>query len=195
MKQSVGLRYYAIIATESVASRRFGDALSQAGWSLRGPATAQHVLPPEISLAVHDGDDAAWAAVPGDMLRITLGAGPDAPGDAALTGQETDEALAALFGQWLPPNHDQLERMATAFGRESLAPLVVSLRDELRAAVDALADGQPCDAHKLSGLTGTIGFAAASAAWRRQEEAGDALDDARRTTRTAIVAINRWLAG
>lgn len=160
---------------------------------LRAP-TAPQYFPPEISLAVHDGDDAAWAAVPGDVLRITFGAWPVVPGDAVLTGQETDDALAALFEQWLPPAHDQLERMATAFGRVSLAPLVVSLRDELRGAIDALAEGRTCDAHKLSGLTGTIGFAAASAAWRRQEEAGDALDDARRTTRTAIVAINRWLA-
>lgn len=112
--------------------------------------------------------------------------------DAWITGREGRAELAALFTQWLPPAPETLERLAGVFGREVVAELAVSLRDELRHALEGLSVGAMPDGHKLSGLAGTLGFAAASAAWRDADEGGGT-QDARRTSRTAIVAITHWL--
>lgn len=189
--RSIERRYSAYIAADLDGSARLAAAAMHGGW------TVQSLASPDVSLVVDDpGSIARHDDLPDDVLRIAIGdsAVPPARCDATISGRETDADLIALFAGWLPPGQDQLDRMAAAFGREAMTPLVANLREELRATLAALAGGGLYDAHKLSGLTGTIGFAAASQAWRELDKTGGATDDARRTTRTAIVAINRWLA-
>lgn len=182
-------RYCAVIASDADAVPRLTRALARAGWVLAGEGHP----PDRISLVIHDIGRSV--ELPSDTLRFVIGNGP-APdllsGDVQVTGHESDDALDSLFASWLPPGDDQLERMAAAFGRDAMIPLVEGLRQELRAALIALAAAGSCDAHKLAGLTGTIGFLDASQAWRKLDEAGDGTD-VRRTTRTALVAIDRWL--
>lgn len=128
-------------------------------------------------------------------LRIAISASQAAAPtncDACITGTESLDDLAALFASWLPPDHAPLDRLASAFGRHEVQSLLSNLRAELRAALAALSSGAPCDSHKLCGLAGTLGFPAASQAWR-DLDAPNGAQDARRTSRAAIVSISRWL--
>lgn len=128
-------------------------------------------------------------------LSIVLGvpsARSAAGHDAWITGEEDEAELTAFFTRWLPPDLAALERLADAFGRPAVEQLAASLREELRSALAALSRGDLPDGHKLSGLAGTLGFAAASEAWRDADLARG-IEDARRTSRTAIVAITHWL--
>lgn len=188
--QSIERLYSAYIAADLDGSARLGAAAAHGGW------TVQSLASPDVSLVVeHSGSIARHDNFPDDVLRIAVGdaAGPPTHGDATISGRESEADLIVLFASWLPPGLDQLDRVATTFGREAMTPLVKNLREELRAALTALDGGGLYDAHKLSGLTGTIGFSAASQAWRELDKHGGPPDDARRATRTAIIAINRWL--
>lgn len=131
-------------------------------------------MPPWTVLAMvtEDGDE-------GGTADITL-----SPGDRV-------EQMAAVFRRWLPPPLDAVERMEQAFGRAGLLPIVAGLRAELEAA---LRSGAQPDAHRLAGLSGTLGFAAASTAWRAAEEGATDAAEALHASRLALLAIGRWEA-
>lgn len=180
------------VAYEMAHYGRVACALTEAGWIIYA-----HDGSP-LSLIVHDIEHAmpmgdGTADIPCITIR-EAGLIHDHHADLEIPASEPDTALVARFAQWLPPSADELDRLAQAFGRASLAPLVERLRDELRAAVVLLDSGGRPDAHKLAGVAGTVGFAAASDAWRRLDEVDGPTGDARRETRKAIVTINHWLA-
>lgn len=193
MDRPMNLPYQALVASDADRSELLIDCLAGAGWAPHRWDPGSEA-PEHVALVVTQAAHASRQAASRDVIRITIA--PEAQSaDLVLSGNETPAQLTTLFADWLPPGPEQLDRMAAAFGRAAMLPLIESLRDELRQSQAALDAGAPCDAHKLAGLTGTAGFSAASEAWRQLDAQAGATDDARRTTRTAIVAINRWLAG
>lgn len=183
----------ALLQTGLKESSFLFEALRGAGWSILSGDTATSDDATMI-VSLPSSDD--QAPLPTDAkLSIALGVPSyhSAAGhDAWITGEEDRAELTAFFTRWLPPDLVALERLADAFGRSAVEQLTVSLREELRGALAALSRGDLPDGHKLSGLAGTLGFAAASEAWRDADQACG-IDDARRTSRTAIVAITHWL--
>lgn len=85
---------------------------------------------------------------------------------------------------------DGLTRMAALFGRDALLPVVEGLRHELQQALDR---PEAADAHRIAGLAGTLGFAAASAKWQAVDGGGSDVDVALPDSRTALMAIDGWL--
>ncbi|WP_088182250.1 hypothetical protein [Sphingobium sp. Z007] len=113
------------------------------------------------------------------------------PADLRVDPDEPVEQMVAQFRLWLPPDGERLVRMEAMFGREALMPLVQGLRVALQQAI---ARADQADAHKMAGLAGTLGFAAASASWQAVDQGTGDRAAALRDSRTALVAINRWLA-
>ncbi|MET0371299.1 MAG: hypothetical protein ABW039_07970 [Sphingobium sp.] len=114
-------------------------------------------------------------------------------GDATLCPTDSAEVFADAFRRWLPPETHALDRMESLFGREGLVPIVTGLRDALRSALPLLEQGGAPDAHKLSGLAGTLGFTEASNCWQAMDRGAGRVEDARRASKTAVIAIDRWL--
>lgn len=114
---------------------------------------------------------------------------PRFPADLVIDLREDVETIAARLRLWLPPVLDGLDRMAAMFGRAALAPVVNGLRAEL----DEAAKGGWPDAHRLAGLSGTLGLAAAAESWRAVESGSGDQAAALRDSRTALIAIDRWL--
>ena len=106
----------------------------------------------------------------------------------------THDQLIAAIEPWL---HDGqmagAKRLAGIFGEDELRRLIAGLRDQLAAAVDELnLVAIPRSAHRISGLAGTLGFAAVSASWLALSEGDEsAREQARRDARLAIAAIDR----
>lgn len=94
---------------------------------------------------------------------------------------QEDENVAVL---------DALTRMAALFGREALLPVVEGLLHELQRALD---EPETADAHRIAGLAGTLGFAAASASWQAVDQGSEDKAAALRASRTALTAIDDWL--
>lgn len=80
--------------------------------------------------------------------------------------------------------------MAALFGRDALLPVVEGLRTELQQALDR---PDAADAHRIAGLAGTLGFAAASASWQAVDQGGEDRATALNDSRVALIAIDRWL--
>lgn len=85
---------------------------------------------------------------------------------------------------------ESLTRMAALFGRDALLPVVDGLRSELQ---QALVRPDTADAHRIAGLAGSLGFAAASASWQAVDQGGADRSAALRDSRTALITIEGWL--
>lgn len=112
------------------------------------------------------------------------------PADLRVDPDQPVEQMVAQFRRWLPPDGERLVRMEAMFGREGLMPLVQGLRLALQ---EAIASDVQTDAHKMAGLVGTLGFAAASASWQAVDQGRGDLAAALRDSRAALVTIDRWL--
>jgi hypothetical protein len=101
-----------------------------------------------------------------------------------------DDALATIAAEWDPNARiAPALRLAAMFGETAILGALVGLRAQLAAAWTGSADAD--GAHRLAGITGTLGFADASAAWSAQSEGEpDALPRALHQTRLAMLAID-----
>ncbi len=164
-----------------------------AGWAVREVDQDDVDAVASAMMIVVDGQGQP-PLFPGSRIVAAIvegGAAPSFPTDLVVDADQDIGPIAEIFSRWLPPDGERLARMEVMLGREGLLPVVQGLRAELQRAVDG-ADG--VDAHKMAGLAGTLGFAAASASWQAvDQETGDAAT-ARRDSRTALVVIDRWLA-
>lgn len=162
-------------------------AVTQSGWhvGLDGSGSA-------AALILSSGEPVASTdAIQGQVTRTLRHLPSDF--DFMIDPDASVEEQAALLVRWLPPSLDPLERMAVSFGRPALEPLLSGLADELSAAVTAIDAGERPDAHKLAGLSGTFGFPDVGDRWRAIDQSAGDLSDARRLSRTTLVAIRRWL--
>jgi CheY-like chemotaxis protein len=106
----------------------------------------------------------------------------------------TPEHIVAATQDWKPDSVlDGVARLATVFDRDEIAALTARLREQLAEALGHLDDPDiAARAHRIAGVSGTLGFPALSDAWRRMSE-GDptASGEARHTARLVIAAIDR----
>lgn len=174
--------------------RQIAQALGAAGWDI--------VRAPEgrVALAVVDIRNAAGRIdveqVKNDSMIMIGIAGHGAatePYDDMIRWPFDRGAVDSVIAAWSPPSIAPLDRLARAFGMEAFRPLVEGLRGELSVA---LAGSElSLSAHRLAGLSGTLGFAALSTSLEAVSRGETALlGDARRHAKTAQVAIDEWLA-
>jgi hypothetical protein len=92
--------------------------------------------------------------------------------------------------------HAALDRLAAAFGAEPVRDLTERFAAMLDEALLLLVDGRGAViAHRVAGLAGTLGFAAASRAWLALVEGdGNAGGAATQESRRALVTIAHWRA-
>ncbi|PZU12635.1 MAG: hypothetical protein DI606_08300 [Sphingobium sp.] len=102
--------------------------------------------------------------------------------------------LAPLFRSWMPPDVEPLDRLLSLFGANEFLPLVKGLHRELVAATDGDRLGA-VNAHRLAGLSGTLGFSALSESWRAMDAGGEDGQRLWRESRKVTVAIAHWLDG
>jgi hypothetical protein len=130
---------------------------------------------------------------PGNRIVAAIVEGglvPSFPVDLVIDAGQGIGPIADIFSRWLPPDGERLARMEALLGREGLLPVVQGLRAELQRSIDGADD---VDAHKMAGLAGTLGFAAASASWQAVDQGMGEYAAALRDSRTALVVIDRWL--
>ncbi len=135
----------------------------------------------------------------GDPLRhivgiAAIGGKSDSHGDFSFDPGDGVDALTPLFESWLPPGAAPLGRLLALFGRAEFLPLVKGLQRELVAACDGNHLGC-ASAHRLAGLSGTLGFDALSKSWSALDAGDGDFVAARRESRKAVVAITHWLDG
>jgi CheY-like chemotaxis protein len=104
----------------------------------------------------------------------------------------TPEALLAAVEPWRPDGSQGIARLAAIFGADEMALLLRGFVQQLAEAIDA-DEGWPdrrARAHKLAGVSGTLGFADLSAAMLRVSEGDQAgWPAARREARKALASI------
>lgn len=155
-----------------------------------GPAAAlacalRDAESPAAMLPILAESDAPGAALPTPLAAAAVDLLVAAPVDAA--------AVSATWQAWQARQTaaaDQRARLAARFGAAAFARLTAGLATQLRSALvqpDGVAAGE---AHRIAGLAGTLGFAAASAAWLALSH-GDPLARrrARLEARRALAAI------
>lgn len=114
--------------------------------------------------------------------------------DGLVTKPCTAAELATAAAAWRPDGATAaLDRLEASFGTAEIGAMTGRFRDMLTEALTRLDDdGAAPLAHRLAGLAGTLGFAAAGQAWlalsNGDKSAGTA---ARRETRRAIATIDR----
>lgn len=170
-----------------------GEAVRAAGWDLRAVTGDDDDAVAAASMIVMDGTDQPISSRHDAIVAAVMeNAGtPSFPVDLIVDPGLDVGALAAMFSQWRVPDMASLTRMATMLGRDGLMPVVRGLRAELEQAIGG-AGGH--SAHRIAGLAGTLGFTAAGAAWQAVDLGTGERTAALRDSRTAMVAIDRWLA-
>lgn len=114
--------------------------------------------------------------------------------DFAFALQTGVKDLVPLLRSWMPPDIEPLDRLLSLFGPGEFLPLVKGLHRELIAVADGDSPGA-ANAHRLAGLSGTLGFSALSESWRAMDDGRDDGERIRRESRKAVVAITHWLDG
>ncbi|WBO24530.1 response regulator [Sphingomonas abietis] len=106
----------------------------------------------------------------------------------------TPAALVAAVEYWRPGGGPHPSAaLAGIFGRTEVASLLSRFRDQLVEALDASDDhtARRSRAHKIAGISGTLGFADVSRNWLAVSEGHDsAWDEARAAARRAIVTLD-----
>jgi len=182
-----------IIMSVALTCPHIGEALRIAGWDLREGTRDDADAVAAASMIVVDGPPEASPLRHDPIVAAVMKGGrmPPFPVDLVVDPGQDVDALAAMFSQWLVPDTASLTRMATMFGRDGLLPVVQGLRAELELAIGG-AEGH--SAHRIAGLAGTLGFTAASASWQAVDQGIGEQAAALRDSRTAMIAIDRWLA-
>lgn len=170
-----------------------GAAMRLAGWEVLEASCDDGDAVAAASMIVVDGMGEVASLRRDHIVAAVMEGGrtPSFPVDLVVDPDQGVERLAAIFSQWLPPGTASLARMATMFGRDGLLPVVEGLRAELEMAIEG-AEGH--SAHRIAGLTGTLGFTVASESWQAVDLGTGGLAAALRDSRTALIAIDRWLA-
>lgn len=175
--------FHTNVATSSSLIR----SVEQAGWRV-----SKDAAPRAAALILSDGaPTASTQAIQGqigrDLAHVASGF------DFVIDPAASLDDQVALLARWLPPSLDALVRMEQSFGRAALEPLLTGLAGELAAAVAAIDAGERPNAHKLAGVSGTFGFHDVGECWRVIDQGAGDLSNARRLSRTTIVAIRYWL--
>lgn len=166
--------------------------------------------PPALALIVPDRGQQR-SEPPAAAIRRAGGRGADVPligigGHFPLLDGSIDElrscSASAALRRWTPRDEaPALARLGASFGVDAIGQLLDGLHAQLSAllAMTTLDDALRGTAHRIAGLSGTLGFATLSAAWRAVSERDDAAwDDARVASRRALHAITTgrvWAAG
>jgi CheY-like chemotaxis protein len=113
--------------------------------------------------------------------------------DGRLPKPSSPDAFTEAAARWrLDGQVTVAKRLVAVFGEEEMTQLVTRFRQQLAEALEGLDAGAEVPAHRIAGVSGTLGFAEVSEAWLRLSE-GDttAADAARRSARLAVAAIDR----
>jgi CheY-like chemotaxis protein len=106
----------------------------------------------------------------------------------------TPELIVEATHRWKPDGVlDGVTRLQSVFDSDEIAALTARLREQLVEALDHFDDPDiTARAHRIAGVSGTLGFPALSDAWRRMSE-GDptASGEARQVARLVIAALDR----
>lgn len=182
-----------IISGDIDELRPISEVVTAAGWDvstvLSGPAALVIV---DIRRAVDQVDIGRIREMSTIMIGIVDPGVAAEPCDDVIERPLDRAAIEAVILAWSPPSAAVLDRLSQAFGTAALRPLVEGLRDDLRAALAADLSSR---AHRLAGLSGTLGFAVLGAALEAVSRGETAsLGDARRHAKTALLTIDTWLA-
>jgi CheY-like chemotaxis protein len=142
---------------------------------------------------------AGGASATSPILAFTALAAADIVEHARQAGMDghigkpfTPDALLAAVAPWRPDGMQGLARLSAIFGTEEMAALLRGFALQLAEAIDA--EDDPAErrsrAHKLAGVSGTLGFADLSAAMLRVSEGDESgWDAARLEARKALAAL------
>jgi hypothetical protein len=192
-----------IVGDEIAVEIAFIEALKRYGWSVENVcdgATALAALWRRPALLV-------FAPTMADerLARLREAGGPAAcavalalvpPGDGDfddyIDPSWSIERQVEAVDRWRPDGAAAIiMRLEAAFGRTEMHAMLARLKAALIEALATFDQSAIDQAHRLAGLAGTLGFAAASRAWRAVSE-GTPLGagEVRRQTRLAIAAID-----
>jgi CheY-like chemotaxis protein len=206
-----------LVVDDEIVNRSIASAvLKSAGWSVfeaddgAGAVTAasKHryaLVLMDIQMPGMTGFEAASAIRAGGasagapILAFTALAAADVLDRANAAGMDgylgkpfTPEALLAAVEPWRPDGSQGITRLAAIFGADEMAGLLRGFAQQLAEAIDA-EDSWPdrrARAHKLAGVSGTLGFADLSAAMLRVSEGDEAgWPAARREARKALASL------
>jgi len=173
------------------------EALKCAGWTVQTATQDDQTAAASIALIVACGETGAPKGDGNQLIAALIDKAKVAafPTDLLIDRNQSVAQIAKMLSLWLLPDTSSLTRMVEMFGQQDFLPVVRGLYGELDRALAIAEKGDRPDAHRLAGLTGTLGFAAASAAWQVVDQSGCEMQTALRNSKTTMVAIHRWLQG
>jgi CheY-like chemotaxis protein len=128
---------------------------------------------------------------PGDTIERARAAGMD----GHIAKPFTPEALLAAVAPWHPGDEGRpAASLVSIFGEEEIGRLLDRFRDQLVEALEAEEDipARRARAHKIAGVSGTLGFADVSRTWLAVSEGDEsAWSEARIAARQALARIDR----
>lgn len=146
--------------------------------------------------AIRAGDGRSAAA---PIIAFTALAAADIADRARQAGMDgylgkpfTPEALLAAVSPWWPDSGQGIVRLSAIFGVEEMAGLLRGFAAQLAEAIDTeeVRAERRARAHKLAGVSGTLGFADLSAAMLRVSEGDESgWPLARREARKALASL------
>ncbi|WP_420146131.1 hypothetical protein [Sphingobium sp.] len=181
-----------IFAPLAVAFPHVVDAVEQSGWACRLPMDLNEDLEKDVGMILIDGRE-PMPDLHGRPVVVAIaanGVSPVFPADVVIDPAHDVAGIVAQLAPWRIPGVDALARMADMFGRDGLLPVVEGLRVELERA---LSGPDHADPHRIAGLSGTLGFGAASASWQAVDRGEGEWDAALRDSRTVLIAIDGWM--